>query len=114
MRLDFTTPQRQSVTGIIVMFADTFQGVVRAMWVPLLLILFKLKQDQYLVVGLGFLGLVVLTTVIGYLKYRNFTFYLDEEKQEFVLRKGVINKSRISIQLSKIQQVDINQSIIQK
>lgn len=114
MRLDFTTPQRQSVTGIIVMFADTFQSIVRQFWVLLLVILFKLKEDQYLVVGLGFLGLVLLTLVIGYLKYRNFTFYLDEEKQEFVLRKGVINKSRISIQLSKIQQVDINQSIIQK
>ncbi|PZO26718.1 MAG: hypothetical protein DCE86_14110, partial [Flavobacteriaceae bacterium] len=111
---DFTTPQRQSVTGIIVMFADTFQSIVRQFWVLLLVILFKLKEDQYLVVGLGFLGLVLLTLVIGYLKYRNFTFYLDEEKQEFVLRKGVINKSRISIQLSKIQQVDINQSIIQK
>ncbi len=114
MRLDFTTPQRQSVTGIIVMFADTFQSIVRAMWVPLLLILFKLKEDQYLAVGLGFFGLVLLTLVIGYLKYRNFTFFLDEDKQEFVLSKGVINKSKISIQLSKIQQVDINQSIIQK
>jgi len=114
MKLDFTTPQRQSVTGIIVMFADTFQSLVRAMWVPLLLILFKLKEDQYLIVGLGFFGLVLLTLVIGYLKYRNFTFFLDEDKQEFVLSKGVINKSKISIQLSKIQQVDINQSIIQK
>lgn len=114
MQLDFKTPQRQSVTGIIIMFADTFQGLVRALWAPILVILFKMKSENYVFIAIGFLTLVVLTLVIGYLKYRNFTFFLDEEKQEFVLSKGVINKSRINIQLSKIQQVNINQSIIQK
>ncbi len=114
MELDFKTPQRQSATGIIIMFADTFQGLVRALWAPILVILFKLKAEDYLSVALGFLALVILTLIIGYLKYRNFTFFLDEEKQEFVLRKGIVNKSKINIQLSKIQQVDINQSIIQK
>lgn len=114
MELDFKTPQRQSVTGIIVMFVETFQGLIRAMWAPILVILFKMKSENYLAIALGFLALVVLTLVIGYLKYRNFTFFLDEEKQEFVLSKGIINKSKINIQLSKIQQVNINQSIIQK
>ncbi|MBA9074027.1 putative membrane protein [Flavobacterium gossypii] len=114
MELDFKTPQRQSVTGIIIMFADTFQGLIRALWAPILVVLFRMKSENYLLIALGFLALVVLTLVIGYLKYRNFTFFLDEEKQEFVLSKGIINKSKINIQLSKIQQVNINQSIIQK
>lgn len=114
MQIDFKTPQRQSITGIIIMFADTFQGVIRAMWIPIVIALLRLKSENYLAVALGFFGLVILTLVIGYLKYRNFTFFLDEEKQEFILKKGIINKSRINIQLSKIQQVNINQSLIQK
>lgn len=114
MQIDFKTPQRQSITGIVIMFADTFQSVIRAMWAPLLIILFKLEPEKYVIVGLSFLGIVILVGVVAFLKYRNFTFFLDEEKQEFILSKGILNKSRINIQLSKIQQVNINQSIIQK
>ena len=114
MQIDFKTPQRQSITGIVVMFADTLQGVIRAMWAPLLIILFKLEPEKYILVGLSFLGIIILVGVVAFLKYRNFTFFLDEEKQEFVLSKGILNKSKINIQLSKIQQVNINQSIIQK
>jgi len=114
MQLDFKTPQRQSITGILIMFADTFQSMIRAMWAPLLIVLFKLEPEKYILVGLGFVGIVILVGVVAFLKYRNFTFFLDEEKQEFILSKGILNKSRINIQLSKIQQVNINQSIIQK
>lgn len=114
MQIDFKTPQRQSITGIVVMFAETLQGVVRAMWAPLLIILFKLEPEKYILVGLSFLGIIILVGIVAFLKYRNFTFFLDQEKQEFVLSKGILNKSKINIQLSKIQQVNINQSIIQK
>jgi len=114
MQIDFKSPQRQSILGIVIMFADTFQSVVRAMWAPLLIVFLRLESEKYILVGLSFLGIVILVGVIAFLKYRNFTFFLDEEKQEFILSKGILNKSRINIQLSKIQQVNINQSIIQK
>ncbi|WP_296147488.1 PH domain-containing protein [uncultured Flavobacterium sp.] len=114
MQIDFKSPQRQSITGIVIMFADTFQSVIRAIWAPLLIILFKLEPEKYVIVGLSFVGIVIFVGVVAFLKYRNFTFFLDEEKQEFILSKGILNKSRINIQLSKIQQVNINQSIIQK
>ncbi|MFC6095287.1 PH domain-containing protein [Flavobacterium qiangtangense] len=114
MQIDFKIPQRQSILGIVIMFADTFQSVVRAMWAPLLIVLFKLEPEKYIIVGLSFIGIVILVAVIAFLQYRNFTFFLDEDNQEFILSKGILNKSRINIQLSKIQQVNINQSIIQK
>ncbi|NBL64308.1 PH domain-containing protein [Flavobacterium sp. NST-5] len=112
---NFQIPQRQSVTGILVMFADTLQKFLRAMWVPLALFLFKAKEPKaYLLIG----GVVVLCCIVGaiiaYLRYRNFTFYLDEGNREFILKKGVFQKSIISINLDKIQQVNINQNVIQK
>jgi putative membrane protein len=39
---------------------------------------------------------------------------LDAENQEFIITEGVFNKTKTAIQLRKIQQVNINQSFIQK
>ncbi|MET0760523.1 MAG: PH domain-containing protein, partial [Flavobacterium sp.] len=49
-----------------------------------------------------------------YLKYLNFTFYLDNENDEFIINEGIFNKTKTAIQLNKIQQVNINQSLIQR
>ena len=59
-------------------------------------------------------GVVLIIGFISYLQYLFFTFHIDEENGEFVIQKGVLNKTRITIQLHKIQQVNINQSLIQR
>lgn len=114
MESDFSKPQRQSVKGIAIMFADTFQGIIRAMWAPLLLIIYRFDWSKMLYFGIGLVVLLLIIGVIAYLKYTHFTFFLDEQKQEFVIQKGIITKNKITIQLNKIQQVNINQSLVQK
>lgn len=114
MNNSFSTPQRQSLVGVVVMFADTLQGTLRAMWPILLVWIFKVKETNILAITGGVAAVTLLLVVIAYLKYYNFTFFLDEENDEFVIRKGIINKSRIAIPLNKIQQVNINQSLIQR
>lgn len=111
---DFSKPQRQSIKGIAIMFADTAQELIRSLWVPLALIIYKIEGSNMIWIVIGLLFLFSLISLVAYLKYINFTFYLDEEKQEFVIQKGVITKNKITIQLDKIQQVNINQSVIQK
>lgn len=111
---NFNAPQRQSLVGIIVLFADTFQGIIRGL-LPLLVIwVLKFDQLNKLYLVLGVLGLLILVGVIAYVQYLNFTFFIDDEKDEFIINKGVLNKTKIAIQLSKIQQVNINQSLIQR
>ncbi len=112
--LNFDKPQRQSVVGIVVMFADSLQKFVRAMWVPLAVFLFRMDGSKIVVFLVVVLVIFVVLAVIAYLKYRNFTFFLDEEKQEFVVQSGVLSKKKLSIGLDKIQQVNINQNVIQK
>ncbi len=112
--IDFSQPQRQSVRGIAIMFADTLQQIVRGLWAPLLIIFYKLDTTKIVLVAIFFVILLVLIAVIAYLKYTHFTFYLDQKLQEFVIQKGVISKDKITIQLNKIQQVAINQSVIQR
>ena len=114
MSYDFSKPQRQSVKGIAIMFADTLQGIIRGLWAPLLLLVYKFDWSKMYLLIFGFLILLFLIAVIAYLKYINFTYFLDEGKQEFVIQKGVVTKNKITIQLDKIQQVNINQSVVQK
>mgnify|MGYP000906742211 CR=1 FL=1 len=114
MENDFSKPQRQSLIGVLVMFVDTLQGSVRALWPILVVWLFKFDEINKLYLVPGVIAVFLLIAAIAYLKYRNFTFFLDEDNEEFVIRKGVLNKSRIAIPIDKIQQVNINQSLIQK
>ncbi|MEE1943679.1 PH domain-containing protein [Pedobacter sp. KR3-3] len=114
MNQDFSQPQRQSVTGIIIMTGNMLQQIIRALIVPIALMVFKTdyKQMLYFVILVG--AILVISLVFGYLSYRRFTFFLDEAKQEFVINKGIFKRTQLTIQLDKIQQVNINQSLLQK
>lgn len=114
MNNDFSRPQRQSLVGVVVMFGNTLQKTVRALWPILIVWIFKFQEMNklYLLIGSGVFFIFI--AVIAYLKYLNFTFYLDEDNQEFIVKDGIINKSRLAIPLDKIQQVNINQSLVQR
>ena len=114
IKLDFSQPQRQSKVGVLVMFFYTLQQYLRAFWPIAVIWIFKFDEVNKLYLGLGTFAVIALIAVISYLKYLNFTFFLDEENQEFIITEGILNKSKTTIQLNKIQQVNINQSLIQK
>ena len=114
MASDFSKPQRQSKIGIIVMFFYTLQQYARAFWPLLVLWIYKYDSDTKWYVLPAIAILLIGTAVVSYLKFLNFTFFLDNESEEFVITEGVLNKTRTSIQLNKIQQVNINQSLIQR
>lgn len=114
MKNDFSTPQRQSLLGIVVMFGDTLQSGIRAMLPFLIIVLLKPNPNKLIVILSIAAGVLLLTLVLGYLKYRNFTFYVDTENDEFVVSEGILNKTRIAIPLDKVQNVTINQSLIQR
>ncbi len=114
METNFNVPQRQSPIGVLVMFANTLRHYVKAFW-PLLLI-WAFRSDKinatYAIVGI--IAVFVLIGSIAYLKYLNFTFCIDDENDEFIINEGIINKTKTTIQLNKIQQVNINQTLIQR
>ncbi|MFV8373252.1 PH domain-containing protein [Flavobacterium sp. LB2P74] len=114
MRADFSQPQRQSSVGILVMFFYTLQQYARALWPVIVIWIFKFDEVNKLYFFLGMIAVFVSVGVVSYLKYLNFTFFLDAENEEFIITEGVFNKTKTAIQLRKIQQVNINQSFIQK
>ena len=111
---DFSKPQKQSASGIIIMFADTLQKVIRAAALPLLFIFIKSGGQHTWAVVSGSIALILILAVFAYIRYVKFTFFLDEDKQEFIINKGVFSRTTLTIQLNKIQQVNINQSLLQQ
>lgn len=114
MSADFSQPQRQSVVGILVMFFYTLQQYARALWPIIVIWLFKFDEVNKVYLSLGTIIVFSSIAVVSYLRYLNFTFFLDTENEEFIITEGVFNKTKTAIQLHKIQQVNINQSFIQR
>ena len=75
MMSDFSQPQRQSLIGVLVMFADTFQKALRALWPLLIVWILRIDESNKAYFGLGALAIIVVVAVIAYLKYLNFTFF---------------------------------------
>ncbi|WP_395044424.1 PH domain-containing protein [Flavobacterium sp.] len=114
MEANFNQPQRQSSIGVLVMFIDSLQKFSRA-FLPILLIwFFKAKDVSKIYIPLGIIALLFIIGLIAYLRYLNFTFYIDDKNDEFVVNDGIINKTKTTIQLDKIQQVNIHQNLIQR
>lgn len=114
MEANFNQPQRQSLVGILVIFLEMIFQLLKATWPLIVITLFK-SESKILGYVLFAVGIpMVYFGVYSFLKYRNFTFYIDEENEEFIVSDGIINKTKTTIQLHKIQQVNIKQNLIQR
>jgi putative membrane protein len=111
--VDFSKPQRQALSGIIIMFLDAARSVLAALW-PIIVVSLLRSPSKAVLLYIGMFGLLgVAAAVIAWLRYRNFLFHIDETQGEFVLTEGIFNKTRTVIALDKIQQVHISQSVLQ-
>ncbi|WP_395065848.1 PH domain-containing protein, partial [Flavobacterium sp.] len=114
METNFNKPQRQSSIGILILFVDSLQKFARA-FLPIVFIwFFKAQGMSRLYVLLGLVAIIALVGILAYLRFLNFTFYIDDENDEFIVNDGIINKTKTTIQLNKIQQVNIHQNLIQR
>lgn len=109
--IELNRPQRQSSKGILIFILSAFRKLFKYFF-PILLIIITRKQ-QYPDWALYAILLTILAaSLYGVLDYLSYYFYIDEEKGEFVVEKGVFNKTRTVIQLQKIQQVNLSQKLI--
>ncbi len=114
MENNFNSPQKQSPIGVVIMFVNTLQHYIKAFWPLLLVWAFKSDEINKNYVVIGIVLITVTIGIVAYLKYINFTFFIDDENDEFIINEGIINKTKTTIQLNKIQQVNINQTLIQR
>lgn len=111
---NFSKPQRESALGIVIMGAHMMLKIGKATFFLFVIAFVKMSGTSFAYLMLGIAAIIVFSFIFAYLWYLKFTFFLDQEKQEFVVNKGIFNRDQVIIQLDKIQQVNINQNILQK
>ncbi len=111
---DFSVPQRQSLVGVLVLFANTLQKSIRALWPMILVFVFNNKNYEPYVIYLGIFGIFSLIAITAFVRFWFFKFYIDYKLKEFVIENGVFNKTKTTIPFHKIQKVTIDQSLIQR
>ncbi|GAB0157226.1 PH domain-containing protein [Chryseobacterium sp. Alg-005] len=111
-RNSFFEPQRQSRTGIALLFLYSLGQTVRNSWALLFIFIFKRKDISTTIILLIVLAVFLLLIVSAILKYYNFKYYIDPENEEFIIHQGIINKSTIKIKKDNIQEVNISQPFI--
>ncbi len=115
MRADFSTPQRQSGIGVLLIFLTTIYKFVKGFWVLGVYFLLKSPGGRILFfVGLGISILAIFALIYSYWYYRKFLFHIDYSKEEFMLQKGVFSTEDIAVPFDKIQQVYLKRSILQR
>jgi putative membrane protein len=96
------------------MFFDSVKNLVRGLLPIVILLIVRPKSDFSYWAMLALPLVVGLVCLIAWLRYLNFTFYLDPEAEEFILQEGVLGKTKTVIALDKIQQVNITQNLVQR
>jgi len=112
-KFDFSNFSQQSTRGILVYYFKILYKIIRVTWILIFLVLSKksigsLQTYFFMVVGL----LLVVILIRAILLFLNFRFKVTDN--DFVLHKGIINKSRISIPFDKIQNINFKQNLVQQ
>jgi putative membrane protein len=107
---DYTKPQRLSKPGLLLIFGKNLKDVIKGFW-PLagILILKKNIPDYIYLILLICLLLLIVYSVIAFLK---FTFWFNDK--EFVLQKGVFQKTVVNIPVGRITSVNTEQNALQQ
>jgi putative membrane protein len=112
-KIDFSQPRRQSIKGLILIFLQEGKTSIKAFWPMLLpLILTKQSDKKPLIFGITLAVGLILLLVHTILYYRKFRFHI--ENQQFILKKGYLNRKTLTIPLDRIQNVNTNQTVLQQ
>ncbi len=111
--VDWSKPQRQSPSALIILLFKTILSLLKLLW-PLLLVLILNKKsgsttDKYEYIALGISVLSVLRSVI---EYYNFRFNISENK--LIITSGLFTKKTVTLPLDKIQAVHAEQTWVHR
>lgn len=115
---DFATPRRQSPIAIFLIVQKLLEQIVRQFWPILLVVIlnnfdFQTKgnagsEDPYFTRILFAIGaLSAIGSIIAYFK---FYYYIKDD--EFIIEKGLFNKTKINLPFDRIQTINFEQNLI--
>ncbi len=110
---DFSVPQRQSTKGLVLVFLQQSGKLIRAWWPVFIYLLIQVGgENRWKTLALILAAMVAVSLVHSILYFRSFRFFF--EGNQFILHKGYISRKTLTIPLDRIQNVETNQSILQK
>lgn len=111
----YSTAQRQSIAGVLLIFVSSLYKLFRMFWAAgAYLLVSGPSRTTLIYTAFGLLLVGILTLLHSYLYYRKFIFYIDYKREEFVLEKGIFSTENTAIPFDKIQQVYFKRSILQR
>ncbi|WP_037320906.1 PH domain-containing protein [Salegentibacter sp. Hel_I_6] len=111
----YNAAQRQSIAGVLLIFFSSLYKLFRMFWALGAYLLFSGPSKTTLIyTAIGLFVVTGLTLIYSYLYYRKFIFYIDYDREEFVLEKGIFSTENTAIPFDKIQQVYFKRSILQR
>lgn len=113
-RNSFFKPQRQSKTGIVLLFLYNTGMVIKNLWVLIVLFFVKREKVELWMIIVAIVAVLIILIVSAVLQYFHFKYYIDDESEEFVIHKGIINTSVTKIKKKNIQEVNISQPFIHR
>lgn len=113
--VDFTRPQRLNGAGVVVEGVLGFVRLLRSLAVPIIYLFVK-HSDVFLKgkFWLGALLVFVVYFVWTYWRHRNFRYFIDAERAEFVVDTGIFTKNRVVLKLENIVQINVKQNFVQQ
>ncbi|WP_209389360.1 MULTISPECIES: PH domain-containing protein [unclassified Chryseobacterium] len=114
MRNSFFQPQRQSKTGIVLLFLYNIGIVIKNLWVLIVLFFVKKEKVESWMIIVAIIAAILILIVSAILQYFHFKYYIDDENEEFVIHEGIINTSVTKIKKKNIQEVNISQPFIHR
>lgn len=111
----FAQPQRQSVVGLVLIFATSLYHIARNLWVVVIYFAIgEFSPRTMFLAGAALILVLILSLAYSILYFLNFKFHIDERNEEFVLQKGVFSTDTINLPFRKIQQVNFKRNILQR
>lgn len=112
---NFYKPQQQSKIGVILIFGSSLYHLVRNLWFLGIYFFMKELDPQMIMISIiGAAILLFLALSYSILYYLRFIFFIDREREEFVLQKGVFRSETLSVPFDKIQQVNFKRNLVQR
>jgi len=117
---NFNIPKRQSPIAIFLIVQKLIEQIIRQFWPILLVVIlnnfdFQTKsgpanEDPYFTRILFFIGgLSAIGSIIAYFK---FYYYIKDD--EFIIEKGLFNKTKINLPFDRIQTINFEQNLIHR
>ena len=111
-------PTRQSPIAIFLIVQSLLRQLVRQFWPILLVVIlnyFNVKannprEDEFPYMTTVFFVIAALSTIGSIIAYFKFYYYIKDD--EFIIEKGIFQKTKINLPFDRIQTINFEQNLI--